>query len=148
MEKSYGHQNTQVHEYTNRTIKLVLEVRSAATEKQLSYILVAMAMMNVTGTAGRSLKVDSVVYQALKKDFGTGKQYDVGETLAACNSDLDFFTVKESNGDMAIPQREIFDPCSPTQVWHLQAGSGARLLPKIFTHIFKIGAKYVGKIMA
>lgn len=62
--------------------------------------------------------------------------------------DLDFLIVNKRNGGIEILQRKMFDPCSPTQVWCVQAGNGARLPPKIFTHVFKIGGKYAGKMMA
>lgn len=96
VEKSHGHPNIEVHGHPNRTIELMGKVQNAAPEKQLCYPLVSAAMVNVADGAGRALKVDPIAYPALKKGFREGKQYDVGETLAVYNRDLDFLTVSKA----------------------------------------------------
>lgn len=65
-----------------------------------------------------------------------GEKYHAGEAPASWSKDVDFLTVNTSNGGIEILLRGMFDPYSPTQVSHVQAGNGARLLPKIFTHAF------------
>lgn len=63
-----------------------------------------MTMVNAACGANPSLQVGPLAHQVLKKGFERGGQYDAGETLAACNGDLDFLSPHKSHGGIEIPQ--------------------------------------------
>eukprot|EP00796_Vickermania_ingenoplastis_P007815 gene7815-biopygen5243 len=83
------------------------------------------------------LDLDAIANQATRKGFKPSTQYDVGETLAAYDKELDFL-VEDREGQMnLIPRnRNLLD------TWYVQTTGSRGLPPTLETHTFRIGAKY------
>lgn len=53
----------------------------------------------------RSLEIDALANQAIRKGFKSSTQYDVGETLAVYGKDLDFLISNENGEPLKLLDR-------------------------------------------
>lgn len=137
-----------VFDHIRQLTEKVKMVQQDAAKRQLCYFLVATVLMNAADGANRSLTVPSLAYHASRRGFKNGQQYDVGEALAAHKKELDFIIPSDSQGGFSVVHRDGFDPSSSTQVWFMQTHSGKGMPQKIFSHTFRIGAKYEGTMVS
>lgn len=128
-------------------LRRVSAVQEAAASKQLCYILVVSALLDVADGGHRSYNVNTLARLALRKGFKNGQQYDVGETLANFHRELDFIMDDPKTGKTTIVPRNDLDPSSPSQVWFVQAEEGKGMPLKLFSHVFRLGARYTGKVV-
>eukprot|EP00796_Vickermania_ingenoplastis_P008521 gene8521-biopygen5890 len=68
-----------------------------AASRQLCYFLVATALANIGDGGSRCLDLNPIANQAKRKGFKASTQYDIGETVAAFEKELDF--VVPNSGD-------------------------------------------------
>jgi len=136
-----------VDEHVDEILEKVKKSQKVAAQRQLCYFLTATAMINVADGTNFSLNVESLASQASRRGFKAGEQYDVGEALAARGKVLDFMVHDSRKGTKEILRRSGFDPSTQTQAWFIQNGEGRGLPQQIFSHSFKIGAKYTGKLV-
>lgn len=87
-----------VQDHVRNTLEKVREAQGAVGDKQLYYFLTATALVNVGDGKNRFLVVDSLAHNTSRKGFKAGQQYDVGETLASFQKELDFLTRNAQTG--------------------------------------------------
>lgn len=136
-----------VSPHITRTVEKVRDVQHAASERQLSYYLAATAMMNVADEASCSLNIRALAGKSARRGFRPGEHYDVGEALAAHGKEVDIFAVNQKTGLYELVPRSKIDPSSRTQAWFVQAADGQRLPGTLLSHVFKLGATYVRKMV-
>lgn len=123
------------------------EVENSTASRNLCYFLAATAMVNVGDGGNRSLEIDALANQAIRKGFKSGTQYDVGETLAVYGKELDFLIVTEDGGPMALLDRFGNLQRPPNEAWYVQTPGSNGMPVEIDTHVFRIGAKYTGMMV-
>lgn len=92
-------------------------VESASASRNLCYFLVATAMANVGGGGNRSLEVDALTNQAIRKGYKSGTQYDVAETLAVYGKNLDFLEIEPGTQRLSLLDRPVFNQRRNDEAW-------------------------------
>lgn len=152
-KKTFSDPMHQIDETNNKCIDIKIKqildqeekIGTAIASRQLCYFFVSTAMVNVGDGGKRSLELDSLANQAIRKGFKSSTQYDVGETLAAYGKELDFLMINPSNNEFVLLERprktEIKD-------LYVQAPDSTTGLPnKLLQRTFRIGAKYTGDVV-
>eukprot|EP00796_Vickermania_ingenoplastis_P010631 gene10631-biopygen7591 len=115
--------------------------------RHLCYFLVATALVNVGDGGNRCLDIDPIANQAKRKGFKASTQYDVGETIAAYEKNLDFLA-PNTRGQLKLLPRPPSNPRDHNAAWYVQGPSLDGLPPRLETHTFRIGAIYSGNSFA
>eukprot|EP00796_Vickermania_ingenoplastis_P006778 gene6778-biopygen4614 len=132
-----------ISEKVRVTMAQAQKTASAAASRQLCYFLVATALVNVGDGGNRCLDLDAIANQATRKGFKPSTQYDIGETLAAYDKELDFLVEGQGGAMTLIPRRRGL-----IETWYVQPTGSEGLPQRLETHTFRIGGRYEGQALS